>query len=240
MTAKRFLGRCLHHYMSCARWVFLGFCAVLISACVAPSGKQPEPVGRSVDAREALLHAIQSYQFSGGLGIWTEQQSISARINWSQTAEAFQVEFGGPLGMGDMELTHSGGLANLQRGDVSLASGPSVDQVLQSGLGLAAPVPMEQLQLWVRGLPGDAVSVQRDAQGKLLSLQYTDATGLRWQARFKRYVQLQEDNIAVPALITASGGPYSVRLVLKNWQVATISAVPELHESNKRLAIPSR
>ena len=217
--------------------------SLIASACVAPAENKPGENLRTVAEREALLAELTQFQFSGGLGIWTEHESISARIKWQQSADALSVNLSGPLGFGEMQLSDGEGIANLQRGDVQLASGSSVDQVLQRGLGLAAPVPVEQLQQWVRGLPGDALSILRDAQGQLSSLRYKDATGTAWMARFRRYARLDDNDmtaITLPSLITASGGPYSVRLVLKNWQVTAESAVPESHESNKRLAIPGR
>lgn len=220
--------------------VVLTISVALLSACAAPHQNESQATSQSIALRESRLSAIDNFEFSGGLGIWTEQESLSARMKWQQSPEELLVNLSGPLGIGDIKLTESKGVASLVRGNVPVASGRSVDQVLQSGLGLSAPVPFEQLQLWVRGLPGDARAVVRDASGRLASLQIEDSSGTRWEARFLKYAQLDVENLAMPALVTASGGPYSVRVVLKNWQVATDSAVPEPHESNKRLPIPTR
>ncbi|MBX2879605.1 MAG: lipoprotein insertase outer membrane protein LolB [Granulosicoccus sp.] len=227
----------------CVRWrlsqafaVTLLLCSFL-QACATPSPIiQPPDV--TVAERDAQLAAIDAFEFRGGLGVWSDQQSISARINWQQQPGQLRVDLTAPLGIGDMLLTSENGMANLQRGDKTLASGPSVDQVLQQGLGLGAKVPVGQLQLWIKGLPGEAQSINRDDNGRLASLQYQDDTGIRWQARFRSY-KLVED-VALPSLITASGGQYSVRLVLKSWVIDTPPVVPGVHESNKRLAIPGR
>jgi outer membrane lipoprotein LolB len=215
-------------------------CVVALNGCsVAPQTSAVlNPV--EIAERDAQLLAMEEFDFSGGLGIWTEQESISARISWQQGANSLQVDLSGPLGTADMQLSNAQGIATLQRGNVTLSSGPSVDHVLQQGFGLKAPIPIEQLQLWVRGLPGDAESVVRNADGKLASLRYQDADGVKWQANFKRYARIDEQAVELPSLITAKGGPYSVRLVLKNWTIAANSVVPEVQESNKRLAIPSR
>lgn len=215
-------------------------CLAVLSACsMAPKNTNVLSPGEIAE-RETRLLEMADFDFSGGLGIWTEQESISARINWKQGTNSLVVDLSGPLGTADMQLSNAQGIATLQRGNVVLSTGPSVNQVLQQGLGLNAPIPIEQLQLWVRGLPGDAESVVRSADGKLASLRYRDADGVQWRANFKRYARIDEESVDLPSLITAKGGPYSVRLVLKNWTIAANSVVPEVQESNKRLAIPSR
>ena len=219
----------------------LGCLLLLISACqTVPSDNTPGVEARdsNIAAREAILSGLDTFSLAGGLGIWTDEESISAKIDWQQAPNSLTLKFTGPLGLGDMTLVDDGQSVTLQRGNRLLATGESADTVLQDGLGLAAPVPLDQIRLWVRGLPGAAISFVRDAQGRLSSLRFKDKEGIDWQARFLGYTRLEE--VSVPALITASGGPYSVRLRLKNWQLVTTSVVPELPESNKRLAIPGR
>lgn len=218
---------------------------LLLTACqsvVSPEGESGTLDGASIEQltsrHEALLSSRDEFEVGGGLGIWTDEESISARITWLQRPDALQLDLVGPLGIGTMQLLESGGVSSLTRGDQTLARGNNADKVLQQGLGLIAPVPLHELSYWVRGLPGEASSVVRDDQGKLSSLRFTDEQGTQWQARFKRYSEW--DGVPVPALITASGGPYSVRLLLKNWQYATTTVVPETSESNNRLPIPGR
>lgn len=216
----------------------------LSAACQSISNQSAGPdvsdaaLAAIIDAREARLSEIDTFTLSGALGIWTDQESISAKINWQQAQDTLLLKITGPLGLGDMTLQDNGRSVTLDRGNQLLASGVSADLVLQDALALSAPVPLEQIRLWVKGLPGNANSVVRDAQGKLSSLRFKDKQGTGWQARFLRYTPI--DEVLLPSLITASGGPYSMRLRLKNWQLVPTSVVPEKPESNKRLAIPSR
>lgn len=212
----------------------MGIACFTLVGCVTPARK--EVVDLAV--RQQQMEALTQFRFNGGLGIWTDDESVSARIKWQQDDEQLDVKLTGPLGIGNVNLTSKPGNAVLTRAGTVVSQGRSVDLVLQRGLGLLAPVPIEQLQNWVRGLPGNAKSVERDAQGKLSSLRFTDEQGTNWRARFLRYADL--DGLDVPSLITASGGPYSVRLVLKNWQIVTESVVPKKPQSNTRLAIPTR
>lgn len=213
-----------------------GIALLSLSLCACVT----QPVEPVLDSGERLaaLQSLDEFGFRGGLGIWTDEQSISARLTWQQSPEQLEVQLSGPLGIGDMQLLDRAGFAVLSRAGAAVAEGPLVDTVLQRGLQLAAPVPVRQLQQWVKGLPGNAESVEKDEQGRLSSLQYRDEQGTRWEARFLKYSNL--DGLPVPSLITASGGDYSVRLVLKDWRREITSSVPEKEQSNTRLAIPTR
>jgi len=216
-------------------------CISCLSGCVTrnvTNTADSKPAPSSVEQREAKLLALTQFQFNGGLGIWTDEQSISTRINWLQQPDNLSVNLSGPLGIGNLRMSQEGQSTTVIRGDQVVASGPSADRVLQQALGLQAPVPLKQLQMWVRGLPGNASSVVRDSQGRLASLRFKDAGGTTWQARFKRYTI--SDSTYLPALVTASGGPYSIRLTLRNWQIGNTATVPEMQHSNKRLSIPGR
>lgn len=214
-------------------------CAMFVlSSCAS---RAPVPV-QSLEAREAFLASFDDFSFRAGLGIWTDEESQSARVRWQQRDGELSVDLSGPLGLGNLMLEYNGAQALLTRSGKIVAQGGSIDRVLQQGLGLEAPVPFDQLQQWVIGLAGEGTSVKRDDQGKLSSLMYTDELGTRWETDFLRYTVV--DGYRLPSLIVASGGPYSVRLVLKDWQSNVVEDEqknePAKTQSNKRLAIPSR
>lgn len=215
--------------------------ALTISGCqVAPkienvAGNDPDEL---VVLRELKLRELTDFQFGGGLGIWTDTDSIPARILWAQSDDDLEVQFSGPLGLGNLNLQDKSGIVTLLRGKTVVTSGTSTDDVIQRGLGLTAPVPIEELKQWVRGLSGTGEAVVRDSDGKVSSLRYVDQSGVRWSVRFKRYEMVGE--LSLPALISASGGAYSVRLLLKNWELTTNLTQLGANEANKRLSIPGR
>jgi len=165
----------------------------------------------SLQQRELKLRELTDFQFGGGLGIWTEKEAVPVRILWSQANDDLDVTFSGPIGLGSLKLEDKAGFVTLSRGKTVVTSGISADDVVQRGLGLRAPVPVDELKQWVRGLSGSGQAVVRDSDGRISSLQYVDASGVQWGVQFKRYKLV--DGLSLPALITASGGEYSVRLV---------------------------
>ena len=143
-------------------------------------------------ARDAELRAFERFRVRGGLGVWNEETSLTARIDWRQAGEALELGLRGPLGLGSARLTDGPDGAAFRRGEAPPVRGASAGEVLQRALGLAAPVPIEQLASWLRGLPGEAEEVRRDAEGRLETLRWTDGSGTRWRARVRRYTTLGE------------------------------------------------
>lgn len=218
--------------------------ALWIVGCVAPGSNT---IGRSDTADGELVRALQQrtvWSASGALGIWTEpdetrvpRQNITASVQWAESENALDITLRGPLGIGEMILQANASGARLKRGNTEeLGSNP--DTLVQQALGLSVPVPFSELSLWMRGLPGQANSVTYDGVGRLQSLRYVDGGGVSWRAQINRYTIA--DSLQVPEIITATGGPYNIRLVLKRWSFDTVETVnsPVTKGSEGRLRIP--
>lgn len=205
------------------RWLLVLTCVNVtfaVTGCVAPGSNvplEPDDVKRAeqIVTREARLQDFDRFRVKGGLGIWNDQVSHSARIDWQQREERFDIALTGPFGVGSVRLTRDEDGARLQRGDAEPFSDASADRLLQGVLGLEAAVPIDQLALWIRGLPGDAEHVTRDQQGRLDSLRWRDASGASWQARILDYTRVAE--LDLPSLVSARGAGYALRLKLRDW-----------------------
>jgi len=220
-------------------------CVMLTVGCVAAGSNT---TGSSENPDLELVRALQqrtAWSASGALGLWTEpsatvsQQNITASVQWAERGDTLGVTLRGPLGIGEMVLQADGAGASLKRGK-STVLGDNPDILVQQALGLAVPVPFSELSKWIRGLPGRANSVKYDGAGRLQSLSYTDNSGTRWQAEISRYSDV--DTLQVPQIITAKGGPYNIRLVLKRWQFDPLNSdvKPAMNDSGGRLRIPQR
>jgi len=231
------------------RWLLAGLALALLSSCATPVPNAevvlPDGADRAsaqrVEAREAALRAMTSFRVKGGLGIWDDKVTHSARIDWRQANEVLEVVLDVPLGLGSATLTRADGEARLTRGNAPAWSDASADRLLQRALGLEAPVPVEQMTLWIRGLPGEADGIERDTEGRLRSLRWKSPVGATWGVRLLRYTTV--GGVDLPALITASGEGYRIRLKLRDWQTsgfATSVEAPDGPRQPARLPIPGR
>ena len=196
--------------------------AALLVGCTAPPTRPPlDPaeeaarVAALASARDTELRAFERFRVRGGLGVRSGETSLLARIDWRQTPAALALRLEGPFGFGAARLDDAEGVATFRRGDAPPLVDVSADRVLQRALGLAAPVPLGQLALWLRGLPGEAEEVRRDSAGRLETLRWTDASGTLWRARIRRYAAFE--GLDLPSLLTASGGDQHLRLALRDW-----------------------
>jgi len=219
---------------------------ILVSVGCVSAGSNTTGSSSTPDAE--LVRALQqrtAWSASGALGIWTEpsasvpRQNITASVQWVEREDTLDVTLRGPLGIGAMVLQADATGASLKRGN-SNTLGDNPDTLVQQALNLAVPVPFSELSKWMRGLPGQGNAVRYDETGRLQSLSYTDNTGTRWQAQISRYSSV--DGLQVPQIITAKGGPYNIRLVLKRWRFDPLNsdAQPAVNDSGGRLAIPNR
>ena len=184
---------------------------LLLAACQT----QP-PVITDPEGQRRALENLDTFRVNGGLGVWTDEESISTRIQWQQAGDAFDLLIQLPAGLSSIRVNQQDGLATLVNGGASPVTGNSASILLSQALKLSVAVPLEQMSQWIKGLPGQqAQSVKYDAQGRLESMTYVDGTNTQWRAKVLKYGQF--NNSIVPATILATGGPYTIRLVLKEW-----------------------
>jgi len=203
--------------------------ALFLSSCAS----NPENTSGAADTRtqpqriaehQQLVSSLVDFRVEGGLGVWNDTESHSARLDWREASGARNIRFSGPGGLGSLRLkTQADGRASLQVGQNREVNGPSADVLLRQVLGLQVAVPVDQLGLWIRGLPGEAANVKHDDKGRLQSLSWQDESGVNWRVRIKSYSRL--DAIPLPSLVTAQGSGYRMRIVLKDWKRALQSDV---------------
>ena len=192
----------------------------MVQACVTTS-EEPvsiEDIDAAIVERELRLEALDTYTVRGKLSFWNDDQSVTASVTWREQVSGRDIRVSGPFGIGRVRYSEADGLARIERGGTVTNVGADGGLLLAQTLGLAAPVPLDAISRWIRGLPGrDATSVARDSRGRLEQLQWIDDGGLRWRARVPRYRSV--DELDLPALVTAESGQGSLRLALSRWEL---------------------
>jgi len=222
------------------RYVVL-IAVMLLTACV---GNQPLQVNEDPEARLAALQRLNAFRVTGGLSAWTDKESIASRLEWDQLGNDFDILLSLPANIRTVRITQQGGFAELRNGGSPPVRGPSAAQLLEEALGLGIAIPIEQMALWIKGLPGEgSQNVIYDKQRRLKSMEYRDSQSTLWRTQILRYSVFQ--NVYVPSIIVANGGPFNIRLVLRNWSAKAPTSLAGQGTGNTtggstRLQVPGR
>ena len=210
-------------YLLLATLLWLAGCETVPRLNIDPGSQKQAAIG------------LNAFRVTGGLGVWTDDESISTRVVWQQLAEDFDILIRLPAGLSSVRVTQKDGQAMVRNGSAEPVTGSSASRLLQQALGLGAAVPIEQMSLWIKGVPGErAEKVKYDEQGRLASMEYVDEQNTRWRAKVLKYTTFE--NAYFPATILATGGPYNVRLVLKEWSLK----LDDMVSNNRRVSATGR
>lgn len=209
----------------------------LLSAC--RTIPVDEATARSIEERQVELLHFDQWQALGRIALNSAEQGITAGIDWQQSQQDFRVSLTSPLGQA-VVVEQAGPVARLQSKGKPIATGSSAERLIEQELRVR--VPMRQLSLWLRGLPGDEGTPAYDKFGRLKLLRYTDPDGIAWRADIQRYQQVEE--LDLPGLILVEGGGYNIRVSVTAWNALPFTELaPEPTETGggrggKRIAIP--
>lgn len=148
------------------------------------------------------------WRLLGKLGIRTEDARHSARVNWQQQGNNYQIQLSGPFGAGAVKLARDDNGVTLQQSGHATQHAPSANELLQDNLGWSLPVAAASY--WVRALPAPGIDaqLQHDTDGRISQI-----TQLGWQFNY-RYKDAQPYRITLTPLAYNA----TLTLIIKQWQ----------------------
>jgi len=187
---------------------------LLLSAC-AQTPQQPsitDDPNAFWAQHQQQAATLSNWDIMGKLGIRTPAQSNSARFNWQQLDQEFDIHITTLLGQGVVTLTGSNDDVQIKiagRGDFNTST---PEALLLQELGWTLPIDV--LNYWVRGIPApnSKAFYQLNEQGLLDTLQQAG-----WQLSFSRYQVL--DSHTLPSKIRLQQGDIIVTLLIKRWSI---------------------
>ncbi|KAB7623785.1 lipoprotein insertase outer membrane protein LolB [Alkalilimnicola sp. S0819] len=185
-------------------WLTVLLAALLLVGCAT---RPPQEDVRG-DREQALL-AVEQWSLSGRAVLRAPRESGRFSVAWRQDGAAYDIWLRAPLGAGSLHLRGEPGRASLQTRDRILrAASPA--QLLAAYL--PAPLPVEALGYWLRGLPqpGGGARLQRDEDGLPRAL----AQGA-WEVEYRRYVSV--GGFLLPEVLHLRGPDVELRLAVNEW-----------------------
>jgi outer membrane lipoprotein LolB len=158
------------------------------------------------------LQAIHSWRLEAKLALRSPQQSDSARIQWQQDGDSFDIRLAGPAGMKAAHIYGMPGGARFDQGDRHEQAG-SAEMLSQKMIGW--PLPVTEMTAWLRGLPSKQLPVQAvsyTAEGWLADIQQDG-----WRILFSEHRAV--DDVVLPGRIEAVRGDTRITLIIKQWQL---------------------
>jgi len=196
--------------------------AALLSACSAVQPTDSEQAAREnrYESRLGRLSKLDAWSLEGRLAISTESDGGSGYFSWRELGDSSRMDFHGALGRGAWRLVADANGAVLELADGSSHRADTVDELVRKQVGWE--IPVDTLAWWVRGLaaPGKIQRRVLDEQGKLLELGQRD-----WSIEYGRYRAVGGEQL--PAKMTARQAEKSVKLAIRNWELAAGQAAHE-------------
>ena len=193
--------------MSSFRLIWLFF-VLLLSGCSTLSG--PERYNDAVwrGQREAL-EQLTHWRLSGKLAVLTPGQKGSARLNWQQRGDDYDLILTTLIGTTLLEL-------HQRQGQVEVIDDQGIRHRDQDSDALVYRltgwhIPVSQLPTWIKGLPGQA-DFTLGNDGRITHLH-----NQQWQLSYQDYARNRL--WLLPTGLTLEGPDTRIKLVIHEWQI---------------------
>ena len=161
-------------------------------------------------ARLNVLGALESWSFSGRIGVSAGTEGFNGRLRWRQTDDRFDASVSGPLGAGAIRISGDEDVVVIDEGDGDVIR--MTDPEFEIGMRYGWTIPVESLRFWALGIPDPAQPAHMDfGEGGTL----TRIAHAGWPVTIPQY--RDGGGQLMPRRITAENGGTRVRLVIDNW-----------------------
>jgi len=188
----------------------------LMAAC-APL-QQPPSLQPNWPQHQLQLAELTHWDIMGKLGVRTPEQSNSARFNWHQQEQQFDIRVTNLLGQSVATLIGDNAEVQLDIAGQGSYITNSPSQLLQQELGWSLPVYM--LNYWIKGMPApnSTASYQLNDLGLLENLIQAG-----WRVNFSRYQPFESQTL--PGKIRLQQDDITLTLLIKRWDLKPEPAI---------------
>ena len=182
---------------------------VVVVACAPVKPWTPTVAGLPAQAqREAELAPLSTWNFTGRVAVNQGNNGGTARIDWRQNGDDFDIKLAAPITRQSWRLHRVGAVVRLEGLEGGVREGTDPEALLLEATGWR--IPVSALAAWVRGARAAGTSeMSFDAQGLPSTLQQQG-----WSVEYRGWVA---GTPPLPAKVFARQDEASVRLVVEAW-----------------------
>ena len=194
------------------RYLLICIFALLNACAILPKTPTQQSAASTAVHQQHLakLSAIKSFSLKGRLGVVTQKQGFSGRINWQHGAQNDNIDVFSPLGgqIANIKKTASGVTLTSQDGRSITAQ--SAESLTESTLGFR--LPLSGLSDWALGKPTSSKidASTWDAQGRLLTLKQDG-----WDIGYENYADYS--GVSLPTKVVLKSEQLNLKLLIENW-----------------------
>lgn len=191
--------------------------ALFLLTLMGMTGCSTKPIPQTEwQTHQATLSAITDFTAKGKVALLSPEQRVSANFVWQQKGDALSLRLSNFLGSTLFKLDATPDAAVLVDGDGKRYVGRNAASLLEQLTGIALPV--DEMMLWVKGLPAEQNGYTLGADNRLASLSEhkTNTTSQKgWQLEYTAYDA--DTNNLLPSKIKMNLNQQKVNLVISEW-----------------------
>lgn len=173
------------------------------------AGCQSLPKHHDTDCRQVGTLNGVNFELSGKLALSDGVEGGSGRLIWKQYDNKVHASFKAPLGQGNWTIEEQANNASLVVNSETPYYAQQAETLIEEAVGWS--VPWQALKKWLLAQPVDAdqAEIKNTATSKTINEQ-------GWTLVYDRFQSYPQG--CLPHRIMASKAPYSIRLVVRDWQ----------------------
>lgn len=153
---------------------------------------------------------ISSYTVEGRVSVKREEKANQATLVWQHSKQRDEIELSGPLGQKAARLTRDADGARLVTSARETFVAADWSGLAERVLG--APLPLDDVALWMTATLAPDAAIERDDAGRPLR-----AATNGWKIVYRAYESAAPD--ALPTLLELRRDDIDVRLKIDSWQL---------------------
>lgn len=196
-------------------WKFLViFIFLALSAC---TNLQQEQTQKTLESN----FSNDTWSAKGRISLIREQDNWYAKFNWEQEHNDFQINFTGPLGETELQISQVNKEVTLQTPSIK-RHGDYLEQLVYQETGWNFPVT--SLKYWLKGQPDPSMAVKTKIKGQQIS----DIFQADWHIQYPKRVAVKQADgsfISLPKKIIAIGKNIKIKLIITQWSLDSVSTI---------------